>query len=334
MRRDSRQGLSQQHALARFVLVLVLLLLAVTCMVAHGDRTDLARKLLATNNALQWQALSAGRSGEIRYTVEEPLSGRKALIELESDSGELRRFRLRGGLSQLTGPRLSEAELIQAARIRIAQFLPESYGIAGLVASTQPSEAGPFTTVTLRGMHGEVPVPPRVAVQLSDDGKVVRLVLVMEPPVPGLRIGDVKLSPEKAADLAVDEAVRRTVALTGLSERQVQELAVYAPEELPSLYYSNSTLGYCGLPTPGAFYNVKVIRTRPTSTSESDRLLDHLYVTVDANTGQFGAPPEIAGSSTPVESRRSGGSQPIIAFALLALAALLLVFLVVKLRKR
>ncbi len=162
-------------------------------------------------------------------------------------------------------------------------------------------------------------MPPRVAILLSNDGKILTKVLISESPISSLRVGDVKFSAEKAAELAIGEAVRRVAALTTFSENRVQELAGYAPEGLPSLYYSNDTLGKVnGLPTPGAFYNVKVIRTRPASTSESDRLLDHLYVTVDANTGQFGAPPGIAGSSTPAESSRSGGSQPLVAYILAA----------------
>ena len=49
--------------------------------------------------------------------------------------------------------------------------------------------------------------------------------LVSELPISGLRVGDVKLSPEKADDLAIGEAACRVAASTGLSERQVQELA-------------------------------------------------------------------------------------------------------------
>ncbi len=316
-------------------MALILLLLAMTCMLAHSDRTDLARKLLTANGTLRWDGPQQGLVGDI-YKVEEPGSGRKALIELEPGSGELREFTLLGNPPTLKGPALSEEALVQEARTRAEELLPASYGIAGLVSSTsQPKHLGPVTSVILRGMQGDIPVPPRVAVQLSNDGKILTKVLISESPISGLRVGDVKLSAEKAAELAIGEAVRRVAALTTLSENRVQELAGYAPEGLPSLFYSNDTLGEVnGLPTPGAFYNVKVIRTKPTSTSESDRLLDHLYVTVDANTGQFGAPPGIAGSSTPSASSSSSGSQPIIAFALLALAALLLIFLVVKLRKR
>ncbi len=96
-------------------MALILLLLAGTCLVAHGDRTGLARKLLATKDALRWDGPQQGLFGDI-YKVEEPGSGRKALIELEPGSGELREFTLLGNPPTLKGPALSEEALVPGGK--------------------------------------------------------------------------------------------------------------------------------------------------------------------------------------------------------------------------
>ncbi len=195
--------------------------------------------------------------------------------------------------SRFPGITISDDDLVAKARAFAKQLVPGSYNVEQLTARVLHETHA--RQVSFAGRQEGCRIPPSLSMRLTDDGKGVISFTAGEEPIPNLTIGDVRLSAEEACNMAVSEALRRMSATTGLTETELQERGAYAPEETPGLYYSNNPKGYMKLPTPGAFYNINIIRTKHPEAGSSDGLPESEGVVLDANTGQMSSPPPIAG---------------------------------------
>ncbi len=293
------------------------------------DARAAVKHLMSTTGELHW---AQGKSSLSQYSIVEDLStSHRAQVLLDSGGESLKEFTRLDDIPSQVGPSLASKALEQVARERAASVLSPDYSLDTLIARSVPQSFGPVTLVHLYAESDGIRIPPWICVVITNDGKTVWSLKVSEEPIPGLHIGDVKYTADEAGALAVPEAIRRVAALTGLSEAKVREKGGYVLQWTSPLYYSNSPLGYCGLPTPGAFYGARVARTKSPEAGKSDGLPQEVSLIVDANTGKTAVPPGIAGQMPSVADK---SAQPLVAYALAALAGLLVVFLVVKLRKR
>ncbi len=218
-------------------------------------------------------------------------------------------------------------------RALLKQLVPASWDVDGLDCQLGDRPIRGTRLLYFRGARDDVVLPPRILMHLTPDGRVVRHLGIPEQPLPDSALLPPQIDIEQAKKLALATAVQKLSKQTGKSKWQVMWRARYAPSaEAPKLRYSNQPEGYnLKFPTPCPIWYVRIERTKPAANGR-DGLPDYQGVMVDGNTGATMTPPDVVGGSLTTGKMAAGA--PSAAYALAALAALLLIFLVVKLRKR
>ncbi len=233
---------------------------------------------------------------------------------------------------------LSEEELITRARVWLADYLPAEFNVAGLTCTQFRDDAFGTCTLVFADARVDRTLPPCLVLDVLPATSEPVYFAVSGYPLDTSQLEPALATPaissEQAAAIALTAVLAEIAETFGVTPAQVQADADYQPNGAPLLLYETDGPG---ISAPGRLvWSVRYERQLPPPVNYNDGCPPWRALYVDAMTGEvLGGPPLLAEGSTPgLLGNADPGTRQGLAYALAALAGVLVVFLVVKLRKR